>query len=200
MRDAGMRGPERTGMADAKKVKGMLLEKEDCVLVVIDFQDKLVPKIHDNERVQNNIVRLLKFCRIANIPVIWTEQRNLGNTVEVIRKELGDGARPIQKLAFSCFGVREFVDKLQELGKGTMIIVGIETHICVAQTALHATKGYNVHVVGDAVSSRSPDDRKVAIDRMMSAGVTVTTTEMAMFELLKEAGTDQFRAALPMFK
>jgi len=189
------------GMSGAnKKVKGGLLEKEDCVLVVIDMQDKLVPRIHDNERTLNNIIKMIKFCRIAGIPVIWTEQKNLGNTVEAIVKELGDGARPIQKLVFDCLGSMEFMEELHALRKGSLLISGIETHICVAQTALHAKKGYNVHVVADAVSSRSPDDRKAAMDRMTAAGVTVTTTEMAMFELLKEAGTDQFRAALPLLK
>jgi nicotinamidase-related amidase len=187
-------------MADAKKVKGMLLEKGDCVLVVIDVQDKLVPKIHDNERVQNNIVKLLRFCRIANIPVVWTEQKNLGDTVGPVRKEMPNQARPVHKLVFDCLGSADFVDALFRLKKETLLITGIEAHICVAQTALHATKGFNVHVVADAVSSRSPGDGKVALERMMAAGVTVTTTEMAMFELLREAGTDLFRAALPLLK
>lgn len=179
-----------------------LIDKNDCVLVVIDVQDKLLPQIAYKEKLVKNIVTLLKFSKIINLPVIWTEQDNLGPTASEIKEELSK-LQPFNKIIFNCFGIDDFKTKSKELSKNTMIITGMETHICVTQTALHALNSdpsYTVHIISDAVSSRTVDNWKVGLDRLRAAGAIISSTEMVIFELLKQAGTDEFRATLPLVK
>jgi nicotinamidase-related amidase len=101
---------------------------------------------------------------------------------------------------FNSFGCEAFVERVGGLRRRTLILCGIEAHICVAQTGLHAVADYEVHVVADAVASRSPDNKKVALDRMSRSGITITSTEMVIYELLKRAGTDTFREVLKLVK
>jgi len=176
-----------------------LIAREDSVLVLIDVQEKLMPVIAEKEKVTDNLVRLLKFAHIIGLPLILTEQEKLGNTVP----EVFEAARrlsPIRKLDFNCFGCQEFVDEVRRSGRKTLILAGVEAHICVAQTALRAVPHYGVHVVSDATSSRSRHNWKVALKRMRQAGVVITSTEMVIYELLQRAGTDEFRAVLPLVK
>ena len=176
-----------------------LITREDSVLVVIDVQEKLMPVIANSERVLENVVRLLRFAEIIGLPVILTEQEKLGDTlVEVL--EARPHLQAIRKLDFDCFGCEEFVDEIRRLGKRTLILAGVETHICVAQTALHAAPHHTVHVVSDATSSRTEENWRVALDRMHQAAVVITSTEMVIYELLRRAGTDEFRAVLPLVK
>jgi nicotinamidase-related amidase len=176
-----------------------LLRGEDALLVVIDMQERLLPVIAEEERVIENVLKLVKFAPIIGLPIILTEQQNLGETTTEIRAAL-KGVEPITKLEFDCFRSRAFVERVRHLERNTLIIAGIEAHICVAQTALHALSEYAVHVVSDAISSRSPHNQKVALARMGKAGVTITSTEMVIYELVGEAGTDQFREALKLVK
>ena len=176
-----------------------LLNKEDCVLVVIDVQKKLAPVITGAEKAIENIIKLVKLAKIINIPVVLTEQQNLGDTVDEIKSEI-DELVPISKITFSCFGLREFSDHISRLNRKTLILTGIESHICVTQTALDAPAEYGIQVVSDAVASRAPHNWKIALDRMQRGGATITSTEMLMYELLQKAGTDEFRAALPLVK
>jgi nicotinamidase-related amidase len=178
---------------------GGLVCREEAVLVVVDVQQRLAPAIAECDRVVANIVKLLRFARIVGLPVICTEQIKLGDTVEAIRAELG-GIAPIQKADFGCFGCGEFVEALRGLGRRTLVLTGIEAHICVLQTALGALPDYAVHAVADAMSSRAPENRDLALERMRQAGVTVTATEMVMYEVLRRAGTDEFRAVLQLVK
>jgi isochorismate hydrolase len=179
--------------------QGHLIDREDSVLVVIDVQEKLMPVISGQDRVIDNVVRLLRFSQIVRLPVILTEQEKLGDTLPRIMEARPD-LRPIRKLDFDCFGCREFVETTRGLGRNTLIIVGVEAHICVAQTALHAVPTFAVHVVSDATSSRTEQNWQVALERMRQAGVVVTSTEMVIYELLQRAGTDEFRATLPLVK
>ena len=176
-----------------------LLGKDDPLLVIIDMQERLIPVIADKEMVVENIVRLAKFSRIIGLPVVITEQQNLGDTLPEIREKLKD-CEPITKLEFNCFGSNAFLKGIRKQDRKTLIIAGIEAHICVAQTALHAYPDYAVHVVSDAVSSRSLNNRDVALHRMRQQGITVTSTEMVIYELLGKAGTDTFREALKLVK
>jgi nicotinamidase-related amidase len=176
-----------------------LLNKEDCVLVVIDVQKKLVPVITGAEKMIENIIKLVKLSKIIHIPVVLTEQQNLGDTVDEIKSEINVLA-PISKITFSCFGLDEFSDHIRRFNRKTLILTGIESHICVTQTALGAPADYRIQVVSDAVASRVPSNWKIALDRMQRAGATITSTEMLMYELLQKAGTDEFRAALPLVK
>ncbi len=185
----------------AKKYLGAqnLIEREDSVLVVVDIQEKLMPVIANREKVIDNTVRLLKFSEIIGLPVILTEQGKLGSTVNEIKQEIPN-LEPITKLAFNCFLCDEFVDNIRQIGRKTLILTGVETHICVAQTALYAVPNFRVHVVSDAVSSRNVDNWNIGIERMRQSGAIITSTEMLIFELLKKAGTDEFRAVLPLVK
>jgi nicotinamidase-related amidase len=180
-------------------VSHALVDRDDAVLLVIDVQERLLPAIDDGPGVAARIARLIRFAHIVGLPVIVTEQQKLGDTVEVIRAELPDVV-PFTKADFSCFGSEEFVAHLRKLDRGTLILTGIEAHICVAQTALDALSLYRVQVVTDAISSRHPHDKAVALDRLRDAGCTVTTSEMLMYEVLRRAGTDEFRAALRLVK
>lgn len=176
-----------------------LITREDSVLVVIDVQERLMPVIANRDHVLDNVVRLLKFSKIIGLPVILTEQEKLGDTLPEVLE-----ARPkleaIRKLDFDCFGCEGFVNEIRRLGKRTLILAGVETHICVAQTALHAVPDFTVHTVSDATSSRAEHNWRVALDRMRQAGVVITSTEMVIYELLQRAGTNEFRAVLPLVK
>jgi nicotinamidase-related amidase len=190
---------QRLHMRGKSPSRHAALRRDDALLVVIDMQERLLPVIAGKERVVENALRLVKFARIIGVPILLTEQQNLGETASEIREELKD-ILPVIKLEFDCFESRAFTDRLGQLNRNTLIIIGIESHICVAQTALHALSRYAVHVVSDAVSSRSPHNWEVALERMRQAGVTVTSTEMVIYELLGRAGTDQFRETLKLIK
>ncbi len=176
-----------------------VLQKEEAILLIIDIQDRLLPVMAQRETVLENAIRLVKFSRIMGIPIIVTEQHNLGPTTPQLRAELGD-IQAICKWEFDCLSVPAFVEQVRQLKRNTLIIAGIEAHVCVAQTALHARPYYNVHVVSDAISSRSLHNWEIAIGRMRQQGITITSTEMVIFELLKRAGTDEFREALKLIK
>jgi isochorismate hydrolase len=186
-------------MSDRQGSPSPLLRGADALLVVIDMQERLLPVISDKDNVIENVQKLITFSHMIGLPIILTEQGNLGETTPEIRAELG-GVEPITKLEFDCFESPAFVEHVGQSGKNTLIIAGIEAHICVTQTALHARSQYTVHVVSDAVSSRSPHNREVALDRMRQAGVIITSTEMVIFELLGKAGTEEFREALRLVK
>jgi nicotinamidase-related amidase len=176
-----------------------LVSSKNCALVIIDVQQKLVPVIAEASRVIENIVKLIKFSKIIGLPVVLTEQQKLGETVTEIRGEIPD-VQPISKITFSCFKSEEFSEHIRQLNRSTLIITGIEAHICVAQTALHAISDYTVHVVSDATSSRFTYDWEIALNRMRHSGITITSTEMLIYELLARAGTPEFREALRLIK
>ncbi len=186
-------------MSRASAAQGHLISREDSVLVVIDVQERLMPVISNQERVIDDIVRLLQFSQIIGLPVILTEQEKLGDILPRIMAASPD-LRPIRKLDFDCFACREFVEAIRGLSRKTLIVAGVEAHICVAQTALHGVADFTVHVVSDATSSRTEENWRVALERMRQAGVVVTSAEMVIYELLQRAGTDEFRATLPLMK
>jgi nicotinamidase-related amidase len=176
-----------------------LLEREESLLVIIDMQERLLPAVAHSETITENANRLLAFSDIIGLPVVVTEQQKLGATALDLshRKQT---VKPIVKLAFNCFLSDEFADAIQRSGRKTLILTGLEAHICVAQTALYAVPHFKVHVVRDAISSRKDDNRDIAVERMRASGVTVTSTEMVIYELLKRAGTDEFKATLALVK
>jgi nicotinamidase-related amidase len=176
-----------------------LITREDSVLVIIDVQEKLVPVIANKKRVLENVVRLLEFSQIIGLPVLLTEQEKLGATLPDVL-EATPNLEAIRKLDFDCFGCPQFAEEVRRLGRNTLILTGVETHICVAQTCLHAVPDFTVHVVSDATSSRTEGNWRVALERMRQAGVVITSTEMVIYELLQRAGTDEFRAVLPLVK
>ena len=177
-----------------------LLTRQEAVLVIIDMQEKLVPVMVEPEKIIENTKRLIALSKVTGLPIIITEQEKLGPTVTEIKNDI-PGAEAIAKMSFNCFLTERFSHKVAETRRTTLIVCGIESHICVVQTALKAVEnGFNVHVVGDAVSSRAPANKTVALDRMRMSGVTVTSTEMAIYEVLEKAGTDEFKAMLAVVK
>lgn len=186
-------------MNDMTAPKKGLLSIDDSVLVIIDMQERLVPVIAEKEMIVDNVVKLVKFARIVDLPVVITEQQNLGDTLPEIREHLA-GLKTITKLEFNCFKAESFVVELKQLERNALIIAGVEAHICVAQTAIHAQASHTVHVVSDAISSRSLHNRDVAIHRILQSGVTITSTEMVIYELLEKAGTNAFREVLKLVK
>ncbi len=186
-------------MTDSAYPHRALLDRADCVLLVVDAQERLVPALAGAGGAVANIVRLLKFARIVGMPVICTEQQKLGATVGEIQAELA-GEEPVVKSEFDGMLSPAVCDRLQRTRRTALILAGFEAHICVAQTALHAAETRVVHVVSDAVASRDPHNKAVALERLRWAGVVVTSTEMVMYELLKRAGTDEFRSVLALVR
>ncbi len=176
-----------------------LITRNDCVMVVIDVQEKLMPVIADRDEVVRNTVRLVKFCGITRIPVIFTEQEKLGPTMPVLRDAIANFSA-VGKTHFNCFLNPEFSDVIRHTERKTIIITGVESHICVAQTALAACSDWRVHVIADAVSSRFPANKAISLARMRDAGVVISSTEMCIYEILVQAGTDEFKAVLPLVK
>lgn len=179
-----------------------MLDKETAVLVVIDFQDKLLNKISGAEAISDRAVKLIQFAYALKLPILCTEQypAGLGPTNAAVKAVLGD-APIIEKLSFGCLGEPKFLDALQSTGRNQLLITGIETHVCVMQTALAALEeGYDVFVVCDAVGSRFEGDYEAGLARMRRAGVQLVTAEMAIFETLRAAGTPEFKRVLPLVK
>ena len=173
------------------------IEREDMVLVVIDIQEALMkamdPEIGKN--LPRNLQVLIVFAREMGIPILTTEQypRGLGKTIPEIRKELGE-LSPIEKVSFSCCRVGDFNERLEHLTRRQVVLSGIETHVCVLQTAADLIqRGYGVHVVADAVCSRRKLDWEIGLRWMEKMKAMITTTEIIAFQLLKEAGTDEFK-------
>lgn len=173
----------------------------DSVLVIIDVQEKLYPHIVNNEKLILNVKKLVKTAKLFKIPIILTEQEKLGQAVKTLRNILNDSYIPIKKVAFSCFEEEEFRKKLKDLKRTTCILTGIESHICIEQTALDLLENdYSVHVVEDAISSRKKSDLETAINKMRSSGVIVTSTEIVMYELMKRADDNRFKEFLEIVK
>ena len=180
------------------------LEVEQCALIVVDMQETLLPPIWEKERLVRNVQLLIRLAGILRIPALVTTQyaKGLGNTVPDIASMLPD-TPPIDKLMFSCFGSDVFCSLLKRLPgqRTTILLCGMETHICVMQTALGALRdGYLVHVAADAVSSRTELNWRIGLDRMRAAGAIVSSTEMMIYELLRSSGAPAFREMLPHLK
>jgi nicotinamidase-related amidase len=174
------------------------LQRADAFLVVIDVQQKLMPVIHDREAIELNIDRLVRGSKVVDIPAIVTEQyvHGLGPTVPDIRRafEETSGYEPIEKSCFSAFGCAEFVTTTRNLHRKQAIVAGIEAHVCVYQTVGDLlANGYDVTIVADAISSRTPANKEIAIRRMVADGAHLSSTEMVLFELTVNSGTDEFR-------
>jgi nicotinamidase-related amidase len=179
-----------------------MLDRNAVALVVIDYQEKLLPKISGGGAVSEQGIKLIRFARELDIPILWTEQypKGLGHTVGPIASEL-NGIAPIEKTAFGCLGDPVFAQALGSTGRRQLLLTGIEAHICVMQTALLAMdKGYTVFIPRDAVGSRTEREYEAGLARLERAGAEIVTTEMAIFEMLREAGTPEFKKALPLIK
>ena len=189
---------------DSIEIARRPLKAEQCALLVIDIQDKLLPPIFHKEQLLKNSQLLIRLASVLKVPVLMSTQysKRLGPTVPEISSLLPE-TRPIDKQMFSCFGSDVFRSALKQLAgiRNTVLLCGMETHICVMQTALGALReGYIVHVASDAVSSRTESNWKVGLERMRAAGAVLSSTEMMIYELLCSADTAAFKELLPYLK
>ena len=179
------------------------LERERTVVLVVDLQEKLAPAIAERDRVVRNSLLLLRLARVLGLPVVLTTQyaNGLGPTLPEVLAE-APRVVPLDKVSFGCFADSAFLSRLRSLeGRDQLLVAGIEAHICVAQTVLGALEaGYQVHVAGDAVGSRTEANREVGLARMERAGALLSSAEMASYELLARSDTAAFKAMLPHFK
>ena len=180
------------------------LESEQCALIVVDIQEKLLPPIFQKDQLVRNSQLLIRAAGVLKIPAIVSTQyaKGLGKTVPEIASLLPE-TEGIDKDRFSCFGSDVFCSLLKRLpgNRNTLLLCGMESHICVTQTALAALReGYLVHVASDAVSSRTESNWKVGLDRMRAAGAVISSTEMMIYELMRSSSSAAFKELLPFLK
>lgn len=172
-----------------------ILTREKTALLVIDIQEKLFPVMFSPENLIQNTIKLIEGFNVLGSPVFITEQypKGLGETEKTIKDTLKNIV-PIQKMSFSCLGAGDLFGILQYKKIKQLVLAGIESHVCVQQTALDLlANGFQVSLAADACSSRKEKDYTIALNRMQNAGVIITTTEAILFELLKVCGTDEFK-------
>jgi nicotinamidase-related amidase len=181
------------------------LHRAETFLLVVDFQEKLMPVIDGAGEITRNIDRLVRGAHILDMPAVLTEQypKGLGATVPEIRRAFEETAeyQPIEKATFSAYGCAEFVTALRHLHRKHVLIAGVETHVCVYQTAIDLlANGLDVTIVADAVSSRTPANKRIALQRLQAEGARLSSTEMALFELTVVSGTEEFREISRLIK
>jgi nicotinamidase-related amidase len=179
-----------------------MLEISNCCLVIVDVQGKLAQLMTGKESLIKNIQILVQGAEILDVPILWCQQvpEALGPTVPEIA-ELLTGVEPINKPSFSCCGQERFNAELNALGREQVLLCGIEAHVCVYQTAMDLMEGgLDITVVADAVSSRAEQNKQIALTRLSAEGARISSTEMALFELLKTAKHPQFRQIARLVK
>ena len=173
----------------------MTLNREDTLAVFIDFQEKLMPAMHNKEVLQDKVVRLAKGLKVLDIPHIVTQQytKGIGETIPEVAEAIGE-FEPIDKTTFSCMSHVDFINQLEIAARRNIVVCGIEAHICVQQTVEQLLEeGYNVYIPVDCISSRSQNDFLWAAERMEKAGAIMTTYESILYELLKDSKAEEFR-------
>lgn len=181
--------------------KAGILERKKTVFVMVDLQEAFRPVMKEFGGVARNAGILARGAQILGIPLIATEQypKGLGKTAKEI--ELPQGIEVFEKKSFGCFGCKEFEKKLQALGAKSLVLFGMEAHVCVLETALEALeKGFEVHIVADAIASRNGKNKRIAIERMRQSGAFIDSTETVLFQLLKEAGSEEFKKISALVK
>lgn len=189
-----------------KQARERKMNRNNTVLVCVDFQERLMPAMAEKEELEVTVNRLIQGCREMGVPVIVSQQytKGLGETVPSIAESLGEGFSYIEKNTFSCMDTPEFAQRMAEYqreGKRCALVCGIEAHVCVQQTAIDLLeKGYTVFVVCDGMSSRKERDRHYAELRLRDAGAYLTTCETVLFELLKGSKEPGFKEISALVK
>lgn len=179
-----------------------MLDSKDTAIVVVDVQGKLARLMHNSEAFIHNIRVVLQAGQVLGLPILWAEQvpEKLGPTVPEIAELLID-YQAVRKTSFSCGGNAEFNKALSATGRSQILLLGIEAHVCVYQTAIDLLdQGKGVHVVADAVAARAPENKEIGLRRMCAVGAVLTSTEMCLFELLKAAEGDEFKHITRLLK
>jgi nicotinamidase-related amidase len=172
-----------------------ILQSEEVVLVIVDIQERLAAVMQERQKVVDNCLHLIELCKMLDIPIILNEQypKGLGPLVQEIREAVREYA-PHEKVTFSCCGMGTFAENLKVTGRNKVLLVGMETHVCVLQTCIDLLgQGYTVHAVRDAICSRAEDNFVTAMEYMRDAGAVITCTETVLFQLLIKAGTEEFK-------
>ena len=178
------------------RIGAFQIDRDEAVLLVVDIQERLAVAMAERERVVANAGHLIAAAKLLGVPVLVTEQypKGLGPTVPELRAAL-DPAVPVEKITFDCCGEPSFAPALEQTGRSTVIVCGMEAHICVLQTVLGLlATGMIVHVAADAVCSRNPENARTALELQRDAGAVITCTETVLFQLLGRAGTPEFKA------
>jgi len=191
-------------MTNSPNAAARILDPKTSAIVIIDPQTKLMPAIFEADRVTQKCVLLLRLGQILSIPAVLTTQyaQGLGPLVSDVACA-APGITPLDKTSFGCFGDEKFLAHLKKVapGRDTLLVAGVESHVCVTQTVLGALNTcYVVHVARDATSSRTLENWKVGLNRMQQAGAVISSTEMMIYELLGKSGTAEFKAILPLLK
>ncbi len=180
----------------------VLLQRDRTGLLIVDIQEKILNVMAEPDKVVENTIKLIKGAKHLNIPIFITEQypQGLGKTVQSIEALLQD-VKFHEKITFSCCGLKDLVEELRKEKCEQIILCGIESHVCVWQTAMDLLHfGFSVYLVSDAVSSRKDSDLLTACQRMALEGVRLSTTEMVLFELLERAGTEPFKTVSKLIR
>lgn len=180
-----------------------MLKPEECVLVIVDVQGKLAQIMDNTAKLHQQLSTLIQGAQLFEIPILWLEQlpEKLGSTTEELKTLLERSCSPITKQHFSGWYCDEFANALTQTRRKQVLLAGIETHVCVYQTCRDLLdQHYSVHVVADAVSSRSVDNKQQGIQMMTAKGATLTNVESLLFELQHEAQGDRFKALIKMIK
>jgi nicotinamidase-related amidase len=190
----------------------LTINQNDTVLVAIDFQVKLMANMHEKEKVEDTICRLVRGLRLFKIPILVTQQytKGIGPTTQALTEAFTEklsedvqetGFEAIEKMSFSAMRQPEFLKALKETGKKTVILTGMESHICVLQTAMDLIEaGYRVYGVLDCMASRTQENKDLAKTRMMQEGVIMTSYEAVLFELANDAGNPNFKQIASIVK
>ena len=176
---------------------------EKTLLAVIDVQERMMPVIDRNGQIIANIAKMVRGCRTLGIPMLVTEQysRGLGSTVAPVAEAMAEWYRPIEKMTFSAVTSMGFMQQLETTGAKRVLLCGVETHICIFQTARDLREvGWDVEIVTDAVGSRLDSNYQMALDRMARHGIEMTSVEMALFSNLKTAESPDFKAISAIVK
>lgn len=179
-----------------------MLNREESILVVIDVQGNLAQQMHKKEMLFDSLAKMIRGAQVLDIPIIWVEQnpKGLGETISSIASLLADSPK-VSKSTFSCVGDKEFLKLLEKTSKTQVILVGIEAHVCVYQTALDLlSNAYQVTVVTDAISSRTKENKLLALENLRAAGALMSSVEMALFEMLKKAEGPEFKKIIKIVK
>lgn len=180
-----------------------IMDRNDVVAVEVDYQTGFAPVIYGHETLETRIVQAIRGLKILGVPIIPTTQyaRGLGQTTDAVTAALGEDAHIIDKHSFSCTGCPEFMEALEATGRKTVILMGIETHICVQQTALYLMEqGYTVYLLADCLSSRFKENYERALTYLAHVGARVTTLESVLFELLVDSKNPEFKAISNLVK
>ena len=179
-----------------------MLQLEETALVIVDIQGKLSTLMHEKDKFFENAIKAVKCARILKMPILWNEQLpdKLGRTIPELREILND-RQPLIKDTFSCCGNHDFTQKLLSLDRNQVILCGMETHVCVYQTAIDLLQsGYEVYILADAVSSRTLYNKQIALAAMKDTGARISSVEMMVFEILQAARGNKFKEIIRILK